>query len=70
MQRHWRLCAYCNIGVPNVPGFICEERLTYGPWSALERALARAVQHAGFTEVSLVGGAGVKGADVVGVVKG
>lgn len=53
-----------------MPGFICEERLTYGPWPALERALARAVEHAGFTDVSLVGGSGDNGADVVGVFKG
>lgn len=51
-------------------GFISEERLTYSPWSALERALARAVQHAGFTDVALVGGAGDNGADVVGVFRG
>lgn len=53
-----------------MPGFICEERLTYGPWAALERALARGVEHAGFTEVTLVGGSGDHGADVVGVFKG
>ncbi len=52
-----------------MPGFICEERLTYGPWPAIERALARAVEHAGFTDVSLVGGSGDNGADVVGVFK-
>lgn len=50
-------------------GFICEERLTYGPWAALERALARLIEHAGFTEVTLVGGTGDHGADVVGVFK-
>jgi superfamily II DNA or RNA helicase len=50
-----------------VAGFICEERLTYGPWPATERALARAIEHAGFTDVSLVGGSGDNGADVVGV---
>jgi superfamily II DNA or RNA helicase len=53
-----------------VPGFICEERLTYGPWPALERALARAIEHGGFTDVSLVAGSGDNGADVVGVFKG
>ena len=51
-------------------GFICEERLTYGPWSALERALARLVDHAGFSDVALVGGSGDLGADAVGVFKG
>lgn len=50
-----------------MPGFISEERLTYGPWPALERALARAIEHAGFTDVSIVGGTGDNGADVVGV---
>jgi superfamily II DNA or RNA helicase len=53
-----------------VPGFICEERLTYGSWAALERSLARAIAHAGFTDVSLVGGSGDLGADAVGVLKG
>jgi superfamily II DNA or RNA helicase len=53
-----------------VPGFVCEERLTYGPWAALERAIARAIGHAGFTDVSIVGGSGDNGADVVGVFKG
>lgn len=53
-----------------VSGFICEERLTYGPWPALERALARAIDHAGFTDVALVGGSGDHGADVVGVFNG
>lgn len=46
-------------------GFICEERLTFGPWAALERMLARLVQHCGFKDVSIVGGAGDRGADVV-----
>jgi len=48
-------------------GFVCEERLTYGPWQAFERTIARLVQHAGFTDVTLVGGSGDHGADVVGV---
>lgn len=51
-------------------GFICEERLTYGSWAALERCVARAIEHAGFTDVSLVGGSGDLGADAVGVFKG
>jgi superfamily II DNA or RNA helicase len=46
-------------------GFLCEERLTFGPWQALERALARLVQHAGFQDVAIVGGSGDDGADVV-----
>jgi superfamily II DNA or RNA helicase len=49
-------------------GFVCEERLTYGSWQAFERTIARLVQHSGFAGVSLVGGAGDHGADVVGSV--
>ena len=49
-----------------MPGFISHERLAYGPWQALERALARMLEHAGFDGVALVGGAGDLGADVVG----
>lgn len=51
-------------------GFICWERFAYGSWEALERSLARLIQHAGFTDVSLVGGSGDRGADVVGVIGG
>ena len=46
-------------------GFVCEERLTFGPWPALERMLARLVEHAGFHDVAIVGGSGDDGADVV-----
>lgn len=53
-----------------MPGFICEERLTYGSWPAFERAIARLVQHAGFKDVTLVGGAGDHGADVVATMQG
>lgn len=53
-----------------MPGFVCEERLTYGPWPAFERLLARQIEHAGFRDVALVGGAGDKGADVVGTFDG
>jgi superfamily II DNA or RNA helicase len=53
-----------------MPGFICEERLTFGPWAALERALARLIEHAGFGDVRIVGGAGDNGADVVGTFNG
>lgn len=51
-------------------GFISVERLTYGPWAALERAVARLVSHAGFKDVHLVGGTGDQGADVVATFKG
>lgn len=50
--------------------FVSEERLTYGPWQAIERMIARLMEHSGFTDVSLVGGAGDKGADIVGVRSG
>lgn len=53
-----------------MPGFVSEERLVFGPWQAIERMLARLIQHAGFTDVSIVGGAGDHGADVVGSFKG
>lgn len=47
-------------------GFVCLERLTYGPWQALERMLARLLEHSGFKDVMIVGGSGDQGADVVG----
>ena len=47
-------------------GFISQERLAFGPWQALERALVRLIEHAGFHDASLVGGSGDLGADVVG----
>jgi len=48
-------------------GFVCEERLCYGPWQALERTIARLLLHAGFKNVKLVGGTGDRGADIVGM---
>jgi len=51
-------------------GFVSEERLTFGPWPALERMLARLAGHSGFKDVHLVGGSGDRGADVVGVFNG
>ena len=50
-------------------GFVSEERLTYGPWQAIERMIARLLQHAGFKDVSVVGGSGDHGADIIGVFK-
>lgn len=47
-------------------GFVSEERLAFGPWAALERMVARLVQHMGFRNVQIVGGSGDMGADVVG----
>lgn len=46
-------------------GFLAEYRLIYGPWQAFERAIARLLVHKGYTNVSLVGGSGDKGADVI-----
>jgi superfamily II DNA or RNA helicase len=51
-------------------GFICEERLSYGPWQALERNIARILEHGGFRGVDIVGGSGDGGADVVGTIGG
>lgn len=47
-------------------GFVCEERLAYGSWQAIERMLARLMEHSGFTDVMMVGGSGDQGADLVG----
>lgn len=49
--------------------FLSIERLTYGPWAAFERAVARLIIHSGFKDVQIVGGAGDQGADVVGTFK-
>jgi superfamily II DNA or RNA helicase len=51
-------------------GFISEERLAYGPWQALERAVARLLDHWGFSDVAVVGGSGDQGADVVASING
>ncbi len=52
-----------------MPGFVCMERLTYGPWQALERMLARLLEHSGFKDVMIVGGSGDQDADIVGCFK-
>ena len=51
-------------------GFASQERLAFGPWAALERMAARLLRHVGFTEVTVVGGSGDGGADVVGMLDG
>ena len=51
-----------------MPGFISQERLAYGPWQAQERALARLLEHWGFSDVMLVGGSGDLGADIVATI--
>ena len=48
-----------------MPGFLGIERISQGPWQALERAIERLLIHAGFDDVRLVGGSGDSGADVV-----
>ena len=48
-----------------MPGFLGIERISQGPWQALERAIQRLLVHSGFDDVRLVGGAGDGGADVV-----
>jgi len=53
-----------------VAGFVSEERLAYGSWQAIERMLARLVEHSGCTDVMIVGGSGDQGADIVGTFKG
>ena len=51
-------------------GFLCEERLVKGDWRALERVIARYMDHHGFEDVKLVGGSGDMGADIVGSING
>lgn len=50
--------------------FLSEARLLSGPWQALERDVARLMMHASFDDVRIVGGAGDKGADILGVKNG
>ena len=52
-----------------MPGFLGIERISQGPWQALERAIQRLLVHAGFDDVRLVGGSGDGGADVVANLK-
>ena len=48
-----------------MPGFLGIERISQGPWQALERAIQRLMVHAGFDDVRLVGGRGDGDGDVV-----
>ena len=50
--------------------FLDTRRLLRGPWQAFERDVARLLVCNGFDDVRLVGGAGDRGADVLGVKKG
>jgi superfamily II DNA or RNA helicase len=45
--------------------FIGIERLTLGPWQALERSIHRLFMHAGFDDCRLVGGSGDQGCDIL-----
>jgi superfamily II DNA or RNA helicase len=47
------------------PSFLGTERILYGPWQALERAVARLLLHLSFDDIRLVGGSGDFGADIV-----
>src|SRR4051794_11374152 len=49
-------------------GFLGIERLTRGPWQAFERGIARLLAHRGWDSYDVVGGAGDKGADILGSV--
>ena len=53
-----------------LPGFLDERRLLYGPWKAFERDVARLLVVNGFDDVRVVGGSGDRGADVLGVKNG
>ncbi len=46
-------------------GFLSKPRIESGSWRALERAVARLFVHQGWPQVSLVGGPGDHGADVI-----
>ena len=50
--------------------FLDARRLLRGPWQAFERDVARLLVCNGFEDVRVVGGAGDRGADVLGVKKG
>jgi superfamily II DNA or RNA helicase len=46
-------------------GYLGVQRLSRGPWQALERGVQRLLEHKGLEDVRVVGGANDKGADVV-----
>jgi len=50
--------------------FLDDRRLLDGPWQAFERDVARLLMANGFSDVRIVGGAGDRGADVLGVKAG
>ena len=50
--------------------FINLRRLQEGTWQSFERVIARYLEHGGFVDVSVVGGTGDLGADIVGSLSG
>lgn len=50
--------------------YISKDRLVHGTWQAFERLIARFLEHMGCTEVSVVGGTGDGGADIVAMYRG
>ena len=46
-------------------GFLGRERLLKGPWSAFERSIGRMLIHSGWDHVSITGGTGDRGADII-----
>ena len=54
-----------NQELNNKTGFLSYFRLTYGPWQAFERAIARLLAHRGWDSYDVVGGAWDKGADII-----
>ncbi|WHX42661.1 DEAD/DEAH box helicase family protein [Mesobacillus sp. AQ2] len=50
--------------------FINDTLLSIGPWQALERNVARLMQHAGWEDVRIVGQSNDRGADIIGHRKG
>lgn len=53
-----------------MPDFINDKLLKDGPWQALERTVARLMQHGNFSDVRLVGRTGDEGADILGSLNG
>jgi len=49
--------------------FLTQNLLAMGPWQALERGVARLMQHGHFDDVKLVGRTGDGGADILGTLK-
>lgn len=46
--------------------FINDQLLNFGPWQALERNVARLMQHKGYEDVRIIGQTGDGGADIIG----